>query len=46
MNEINAWTDAYLEDIPLSRRDDSLTNLLNGLRIAQRVYEMGVDTSL
>ena len=43
MNEINARADANLEDVALSQRDDPMANLLNGLRITQHVYEMGVD---
>jgi hypothetical protein len=34
VNEINARTDADLKDIALSRGDDTMTNLLNGFRVA------------
>jgi hypothetical protein len=43
MREVDAGTHADLEDHPLSQRDHSLPDFLEGLRIAQQAYEMGVD---
>src|SRR6266481_6836502 len=43
VNEINAWANANLEDIPFSQGDESLSNLLNRLGITKGAYEPGIN---
>jgi len=43
VNKVYAWTHADLEDYPLSQGDEPLANSPDGFRIAQLVYEVGID---
>src|SRR5581483_3784778 len=42
VNEVHAWSYADFKHFPLRQRDETLTNLLHGLRVPQYAYEMGI----